>query len=258
VLAPTAFTAPLATGVSVPRARTVNGIAQLAGDDDALFFITAEGADALDRVRTVGPVAVLASGANGELRGPVIDAGYVYWFDTAAPVSLWRASRTGDGSDAARIATDVAYPTSAATFAGYVWWASCGADCTLYRVQSGSAVEAVTTGYQLLGASADALYLYPFAAYNAGDAIVARAADGTMTEIVTGLDPRSQYPSYFVADRGELFWRAVDLMYRAPATGGPAAPITGLAPLDEGDAFGVTTDHILYDFTPDGYQTAPR
>ncbi len=246
--APGVVTAPIATGVGIPRIINTAGVPSLVGDDSALFFfdgdITAP-KRYLARLEPGAPEMILATFQTTLVYGPIIDATNVYWF---ADTNLYRASRTGDGSDAAIIASTPNPSLQMATSGGYVWWSFCADDCVLRRVPAaGGAVEDVELGYYLLGASSTTVYLAP----QDGSQIVARTAAGVQTVAVA----QTTAPIAFVVDGGELFWSTVTALMRAVPGGTPqtVVDVTG-----ESAMFGVTSDSILYGFTATGYQSTPR
>ena len=221
------------------------GATGIAGDETGWFYAD-RFTGALMRVTATSAPTMFASGMTSV---PAVDAWYVYWFyagGEGGTRGIFRASRSGDGSDATRIAQPTAFQDSLYLFAGDLWWWACSGVCDVYRASSSSPVR---TGATIVGADANALYLVE---YGATWNLVAMAANGTTTTLLAN-QPQQTSPRHLVADGGELFWTNGLGLYRAQPGGTPT-----LAVATGSTVFAVTATQILYDFTPRRYSTLAR
>jgi hypothetical protein len=229
------------------------GTSGLVGDDDALFFIGGAPSElALFRVTPSTASAVQLSGTWTDATSPpVIDGGYVYWFDAHAR-GIRRASRSGDGSDATTIATPSLTPSRLTSFGGFLWWNTSN---SIFRTPvAGGEIEAMTTTGSILATAPTGLFVDTWVGGGSTHQIAAIGMDGTTTVIVDAI-PQYRCATWIVVDGDDLFWRAADgaldrtsISHVAPSTVTDA----GTGP------FGVTSSQILVDFTRHGFRSIPR
>jgi hypothetical protein len=251
---PTLSMRDVATGTVSTLFADRMGADSLVGDEDEVFMVLGMGETDHDQ-RYVARFRPGISTAPEPMSAPTndsvtllfADTTHVYWRITNS-AKVYRASRTGDGSDATVVSTGVFVPTF--SFNGYYWAGK-------YRVpMTGGAVEQMS--------SIDVTY--PF---STTDGIYAgKAVDGDAWSVgVLGADdvyqpvlasiPTVYKPYDLVVAGDELFWTSADQrLYRARA--GDSTISTGPVLPGEFRPFGVTADEILYNFTRNGYETAPR
>lgn len=253
VVGPTLSMRDVATGTVSTLVSDRMGADTLVGDEDEVFMVLGMGETDHDQ-RYVARFRPGISAAPEPMSAPTndrlsllfVDQTDVYW-RAENTATVYRASRTGDGSDATILDLGSFVPSVA--FNGY-FWAGAG------RVpQTGGAVEqvsSVTVTYPLV--TLEGLY-------------AAKAVDQTTWNVgVLGTDdvyrpmlasvPSIYRPYQLVVDGDELFWRSLDqTLYRARA--GDSTISTGPT-LSIESPFAVTSTEILYNFTRNGYETAPR
>lgn len=249
---PTLSMRDFATGVVSTLIHDATGADSLAGDEDEVFMVlgTLENVYLEQYVARYRPgISTAPEPVSAPTMGGVlllfVDPTYVYW-QVGNTGAVYRASRTGDGSDATIIATASFVPSFA--FGGYYWSGR-------YRVPiAGGAVEELSSiDVSFPIATADGIY-------------AAKAVDDNTWSVgVLGTDdvyhpvlaavPKEIRPGELVVDGDELFWKRNLTLYRAHA--GDSMISTG--PAGAGvSVFAVTADEILYNFTRNGYDTAPR
>ena len=227
------------------------GATSLVGDDTGWFYTDLQ-TGAVTRVVEGGSPMMLTGAQINYPVGPVLDPSYVYWFQPGANGvgrGLMRASRTGDGSDAALVAQPNSFQDSLYAFAGDLWWYVCSTSCNVYRASSPNPVR---SGAMIVGADATALYLVePGATWN----LLSMTSNGTTTTLLAN-QPQSTIPRHVIADGGELFWASGGRVYRAVANGTPTHVVDTDAVSD--NLIAVTPTQILYDFAPRGYAAVAR
>lgn len=147
------------------------------------------------------------------------------------------------------------------TFGEYVW----GFDRlgTLFRVpKGGGAVEALSTNVISLDVGASALYVGRLdSSFDAPSSEIGRLDEAAAYTKVLDVDV-DKAPQFLVVDAQDVFWSGPgttaleNVIYRASVSGGPTAVVG--AQHHRGFAFGITAERVLFDFTPEGYQTLAR
>jgi hypothetical protein len=232
------------------------GAMSIVGDDQDVFIVTGPSHD--ERY-----VKSLSRGALSIPRpwtqGPAIDDTYVYWAERSLDnggYSLRRATRVGDGSDAETIASMFSNVTQLAVYADYVW----GFDLSgsLFRAPAnGGSIETMSTKVLAMAVAPSGLIISRGTTGNSE--LGSFDATGTY-RVLTPLEPAALY---IRADDRDVFWTSASppdyeerTIHRMPIGGGPIATVaTGMK---HREAFGITADQVLFDFTPDGFKTAPR
>ena len=235
------------------------GAMTIAGDDHDAFIVT--GTTHEERY-----VRRLRGGALSIPRpwtqGPALDGTYVYWAEQAAigtPYTVRRASRAGDGSDGASLATVSSYVQQLVVYAGYVWLRN--GSGTLMRVPTaGGASEDIASGITAMTVTPGGLVVargglagnQPYAEVGIFDAMAAYRA-------VAQLPPPYEV-RHLAADDRDIYLSNGSTnaltIYRVPVAGGSIETVATDVP--HGYAIAITTDKLLYDFTPSGFKTIAR
>ncbi|NVB77770.1 MAG: hypothetical protein HOV81_05190 [Kofleriaceae bacterium] len=250
---PTLSMRDFSTGVVTTLFQDSKGAEALAGDEDEVFLVltgleTNIQQQYVARFRpgiSTAPEPMSAPG--GHITLLFVDSTYVYWRveNTAAVV---RASRSGDGSDATILSMGGFVPSF--SFNGYYW-----TDRVRVPIAGGPVEVLSSIDVSFPIATPDGIY----AAKAVDDttwSIGVLGTDDVYRPVVTDI-PKEKRPYVLTVDGGELFWTTLSSgLYHARA--GDSTFSTVLQNMPPFEPFAVTADEILYNFTRNGYQTAPR
>ncbi len=248
------------------RVENGTGSLRLAGSEASFFVVGGPDHDQMYLRRLDGGTGVSLSVPHALTVGPAVDDTHVYWGEAATNggvYSLYRALRTGDGSDRSLVATTTttAPPEQLTYAAGYLWWLDPATSQRITRVPiTGGAIETLSVSSETLVAYDDVVY-----------ASSARSnGDGTWTSEVGHLDGNGGFEAtaeqtsndgavarYIVKAADGLYWSTNDgNVYRTDLAGGAIETIA--AHDTAGYAFAVLPGEILVEFTRSGFRSIPR
>lgn len=246
------------------RVENGTGSLRLAGTEDSFFVVGGPDHDQMYLRRVDGATGVSLSVPRSLTVGPAVDDTYVYWGESSTSgYTLFRAIRTGDGSDRSIVATTPtnAPPAQLTYAAGYLWWLDPAMSQRITRVPiTGGAIETLAVSSATLAAYDDMIYAGP----------TRSNGDGTWTSEVGHLDANGVFEStaqqtssdgavarYIVKTADGLYWSTNDgNVYRTDLAGGAIETIA--AHDTAGYAFAVLPGEILVEFTRSGFRSIPR
>lgn len=239
------------------------GTWQIAGSEAELFYVNGTDNQAMYLQRIGGAGTAALSIPRPNLMGPAVDDASVYWAEgneSQVGYAIRRASRGGDGTDAATLAMS-SWGTERLTYAdGHLWWIELGTSWLTRVPVTGGTPQRVLDNVIAMTASDDVVYVGRSTYDGTGGywlTEIGRLSADVPYSVVASHVPAGGAPRYLVADSDLVFWSTWDgNLYFAPQAGGGVGTIA--ADDKAGFAFAVLPDRFLVEFSRYGFRTITR